>query len=176
MRLVATRDDLLSNDTVSRGVLEVRFAQSDGDLTAPTLTSLRVVDSVGRATGEVSARRTAHLHFSVADIDFVRGARTNPTKPEATNAWYRVHGSSAWNAATVVVTGVETGSATALRHIPAGDIYRADITSATVEPDRWIDLRLEFEDLAGNSVSWTQENAFHVGPSPVVPRTRPTRR
>lgn len=173
-RIVIERGDLEGYGRFGRGVLDVRFGTSADDLIAPTLTSLRVLDATGATRSTLVEGEQAWLHFSIADADFPRGGETKPSKPQMTRAWAKGRGDVDWQSLPVVITGSETGSHTSLRHFPAGDIYMADLGPVVGKDGRWIDIRLEFEDAAGNRVSWTNEMAFAVG-DPTRPRRRSVR-
>ncbi|HEY0591416.1 MAG TPA: hypothetical protein VGF40_06595, partial [Thermoanaerobaculia bacterium] len=70
----------------------------------------------------------------------------------------------------------ESGNTNTLRHVPAGEVWRADLTAATAAAGL-VDLRIELEDLAGNRMQWTQEGALFVGPEGGPPvRGRKVRR
>jgi len=172
-RLVAIRDDLPAVGRAGRGTLDVRFGQDATDVTAPSLTSLRVAGGGGHPAIRLARGEAASLRFSVADLDFARAAQTGPTDPASTHASFRPHGTSGWQPLALAVTGSEAGSLATLRHVPAGDMYVADLGAATSGPATgWFDLRLEFRDAAGNRVEWTLESAFVVGTPPRSPRGR----
>jgi subtilisin family serine protease len=159
-----------------KGTLEVTFGISILDLNAPTLTSMSVVDAEGRLTDRLTRGDAASLRFSVADFDYTQAATALPGRPEATKAWVRVSGTETWQPLTVNVTGTESGSLNSLGHIPAGDLYSASLASATAVDGKWLDLRVEFADPAGNKVRWTQEAAVSVGEPSVPPRRRVVRK
>ncbi|HYK06118.1 MAG TPA: S8 family serine peptidase [Thermoanaerobaculia bacterium] len=161
-KLVAQRHDLRAAGRLTRGTLETTFGTSS-DLDAPTLTSMRVVDSQGRTTDRLSTGDAAVLQFSVADLDYLRAATALPTRPESTRAWFRIAGTGTWQPLSVTITGSEAGNTNTLGHIPAGDLYSASLASATAIPNVRLDLRVEFADPAGNSVRWTHEGAVMVG-------------
>jgi subtilisin family serine protease len=175
-RLVAVRGDLRVSGRVTRGTLDVKFGTNRSDLTAPTLTSLRVVDAAGVSRDRFEAGESAILRFSVADVEYFKAAESQLTRPEATRAWYRLSGTAVWHPLSISLTGSESGSIGSLGHFPAGDIYRADLSAATTVNDRWIDLRLEFRDPANNVVQWTHESALTVGNPVRPPRRRPVGR
>jgi subtilisin family serine protease len=171
-RLVAVRDDLRISGRATRGTLDVKFGMDSDDLTAPTLTSLRVVDGTGVTRDRFAAGETVMLRFSIADVEYQKAGESRLTRPEATRAWYRISGTDVWQALTVSLTGSESGSIASLRHFPVGDIYIADLSAATAVNDRWIDLRLEFRDPANNVVQWTHESALTIGEPVAPPRRR----
>jgi hypothetical protein len=171
-RLVAIRDDLRISGRTTRGILDVRFGADPEDRTAPTLTSLRVVDAAGGTRDGFAMGEAAMLRFSVADVDYAKAATSRLTRPEMTRAWYRISGTEVWYPVDVSVAGSESGSISSLRHFPVGDIYMADLSAATALNHRWIDLRVEFSDPANNVVSWTHESALTVGDPVSPPRRR----
>ncbi|HEX8619696.1 MAG TPA: hypothetical protein VF911_19095, partial [Thermoanaerobaculia bacterium] len=174
-KLIAKRYDLRSGGRTTLGTLEATFG-SDSDLDAPTLTSMRVVDAQGKTTDRLNAGETATLQFSVADLDYLRGASSLPTRPEATRAWFRVAGTEAWQPLSVSIAGVESGSLNSLGHVPSGDQYSAPLAAATAMANVRVDLRVEFADPAGNSVRWTHEAALTVGnPADAARRRRSVR-
>jgi hypothetical protein len=160
-RLVAWRDGLKVGGVSARGELEVRFGEDRNDLVPPTLTSLRVENALGRVTESLPLNSAAALRFSAADLDYWSDALAGPMKPESTRVWYRVSGAGAWQPLAVAFQGSDTGSFGTLGRVPAGDLYRADLTSATASAGA-IDLRIEIEDARGNRASWTQSPAFVV--------------
>ncbi|HUP46828.1 MAG TPA: S8 family serine peptidase [Thermoanaerobaculia bacterium] len=170
--LLITRDGLRAAGRQGRGVLDVRFGPDPMDLTAPTLTSLRVVNATGFVTDELTRGEAGALHFSIADFDYTRHYTTRNARPERTRVWYRPHGTAAWLPLSVLVTGSENGSRVDLDHIPAGDIYRVDLRPLTQNRSGPVDLRIGFEDIAGNRVEWTQEPALLVADHPPTRRRR----
>lgn len=161
-RYVATSD-------VLRGELAIAFGASPADLIAPTLTSMRVLDAQGALAERVDVGEAGVLRFSAADLDFSNDFSTKPTRPEKTRTFYRAHGASAWNPLQVVIEGADNGTPFSLGHVPAGDIYRVDLSAATAA-SAFIDLRIDIEDAAGNQSTWTQSSVFVVGD--VVPPLR----
>ncbi|HYK02340.1 MAG TPA: S8 family serine peptidase [Thermoanaerobaculia bacterium] len=163
-RLVAVTENLNVAGLPSRGELEVQFGRDETDLIAPTFTSLRVLDALGHPTSRLRRNTAATLHFSIADHDYRSDAQTQPLKSEATRVWYRPSGTTAWQPLSVANTGSDPGTFTTLGHIPAGDLYRIDLTPATMIAGQ-IDLRIEAEDAHGNRTTWTQLPAFVVSVS-----------
>ncbi|HSN68316.1 MAG TPA: hypothetical protein VLV48_03670, partial [Thermoanaerobaculia bacterium] len=175
-RLVVRRQWRHQSGLTTSGTLEVSFAAASSDLTAPTVTSLRVADAAGRTVSRLAAGDAATLHVSAGDLDHGKRMEPQPTKTDATRVSYRVAGSATWTPLALVLADSESGSTNTLRHVPAGDIYRADLADAT-RAAGLVDLRIELEDLAGNRVVWTQEGALFVGPQGAAPsRARRARR
>lgn len=162
-RFTFVRDGLRAAGHVSRGALEVVYGPNERELTPPSLTSLRIENSRGLNTDRLAHREAATLRFSAADFDFSKATQTQPSRPEATEAWVRVSGSASWIRLPLTIEGSETGNANDLRPVPAGDIYRADLSAATATRDALFDLRIELEDVAGNRIIWMQSPAFVVG-------------
>jgi subtilisin family serine protease len=162
-RLQVSHAGLRAARHASQGLLDVVFGSNEADLAPPTLTSLRIVDSEGRNTDRLAHREAASLRFSAADFDYTKATQTLPSRPEATRAWVRAHGSSEWIALPLTIEGSESGNANSLRHLPAGDLYRADLAAITAVRDTLFDLRIDLEDPAGNRATWTQSPAFAVG-------------
>lgn len=169
-RFVAARDGLKMAGLPSRADLEVQFGDDGGDLVAPTLTSLRIVDHNGRLAEQFDPHAAAALVFSAADFDYPFGIRTLAMKTEATRVSYRFAGTSEWRPLAVVFNGSDTGSFSELGRLPAGDLYRADLSPATIGGA--VDLRIEVEDVHGNRTTWTQSPAFMATAGP---RRRATR-
>jgi hypothetical protein len=175
-RLVVRREWRHATGLTTRGTLEVAFAPTGSDLTAPTITSLRIADSTGTATARLAQGAAASLHFSAADLDHAKRMELKPTKSEATRAAWRRAGASEWTPLSLGADGFENGSVTTLGHVPAGDLHRADLSAAALVPGL-VDLRIDLEDLAGNRVVWTQEGALFVGADAAEgTRSRPARR
>ncbi|HET8796609.1 MAG TPA: S8 family serine peptidase [Thermoanaerobaculia bacterium] len=162
-RLLAARDNLDVAGHFSRGELDVRFGSDAADLTAPTLTSMRLVNGAGQLVTSVAPGSALALLFSAADLDYTRGGETRTLKPEATRVFWRHAGSPVWQEAAAVITGTDNGSRGSLGHTPAGTIHRADLTAATAAGGVLVDLRIEIEDAAGNRSVWTQMPALMVG-------------
>jgi hypothetical protein len=168
----APRFRYVATNNVLRGELEVVLGDTAADLTAPTLTSLRVLDAHGVLTDRVALSEVAMLSFSAAD--YASDFTTQPTRPERTRVSYRVHGIGAWLPLQVVLEGADSGSPDALGHVPAGDLYRVDLSAATTTA-KLVDLRIELEDTTGNRATWTQASAFAVGDAVAPPRRRAVR-
>ncbi len=162
-RLVAVSEGLPSAAGAARGELEVRFGPNAADLDAPSLTSMRILDAGGRVADRVFVGTAASLAFSAVDLS--QFFQLSPLRREATKVWYRVSGSSEWKELTAVFEYAEEGGER-LMGIPAGEIYRVDLSPATANADRAIDLRIAVEDLAGNRSTWTHAPAFAVGGEP----------
>jgi subtilisin family serine protease len=160
-RLVVVRDGMKVGGMDTRGELEVHFGNDGNDLVPPTLTSLRVVDGQGRIAASVPRNSGAALHFAAADIDYTLDNRTRAMKPEATRAWYRASGAGTWLPLPVAFQRSDNGSFMTLGRMPAGDLYRVDLSSTTAGSGG-VDLRVEIEDAAGNRSSWTLAPAFAV--------------
>jgi subtilisin family serine protease len=128
-KLVAQRHDLRAAGRLTRGTLETAFG-SGSDLDAPTLTSLRVVDSQGQTTDRLNTGDAASLQFSVADLDYLRDAAALPSRPESTRAWFRIAGTVTWQPLSVTITSSESGNVNTLGHVPAGDLYSAPLAPA----------------------------------------------
>ena len=160
-RLMASRDGLTVGGQPSRGELEVRFGTSGLDFRAPTLTTFRIVDSAGRLGDTMRLDDPVRLEFSVADWDLTDNTVTQPLKREATRVWYRAHGTTEWLPAPVVLAGEDNGSFDTLGRIPAGDIFRADLSAATANAGG-VDVRVQTEDADGNQATWSQSPAFVV--------------
>jgi subtilisin family serine protease len=170
---VQPRFRYVATNNVLRGELEVVFGDVANDLIAPTFTSLRVLDATGALTERLAAGEAGALRFSAAD--FAIDSSTRPTRPERTRVSYRIHGAGIWSPLQVVIEGSEPGSPSTLGHLPSGDIYRVDLSPASVTAGL-VDLRIELEDAAGNRTTWTQSPAFAVGNAVAPPRRRAVRR
>jgi hypothetical protein len=162
-----------ATNNILRGELEVVFASVAGDLVAPSLTSLRVLDIDGPLTDRLALGEFGRLQFSAAD--FAGDFSTRATRPERTRVSYRMHGALIWSPLQVVLEGADFGSPATLGHLPSGDIYRVDLSPATAVAS-FIDLRIELEDAAGNRTTWTQSRAFAAGDPVAPPRRRAVRR
>jgi subtilisin family serine protease len=177
-RYVAARDDMNVAGRPSRGEVEVRFGNDPGDLQAPTLTALRVMNGQGRLAERLARNGNASLFFAAGDFDYPPANQRNlgstrELKREATKAFYRAHGTAAWIPLTPVHQGSDLGSVLALRRFPAGEMYRADLSAATRAGADAVDLRIDVEDVAGNRTTWTQSPAmlvFDDGTPPPVRR------
>jgi hypothetical protein len=174
-RLTAEKRGLTVGGVASNGFLEVQFGADASDLVPPTLTSFHVENSAGAIAGRLTAGQAATLRFSAADVEYMPSFSTKASKPESTRAWYRIGGSGEWRPLQLNAAGKETGSRTSLGHFPAGDIYSADLTPATVLAGTQVDVRVEIEDAAGNRLTWIQEPAVVVGGSSEPQRRRPAR-
>ena len=168
-RFVATRPTLGGGDYSARGTIEAKFASGGEDLAAPAFTSFMITAASGAPTSRLAAGEAGRLSFSAADFAATGFFRSQLSRPEATRAWYRVHGTPDWLPLSVVVTGSETGERRVLKHYPAGDVYSVDLSPASVRADVAVDLKIDLEDVAGNKLTWIQEPAFRVGDPPADP-------
>lgn len=165
-RYVATRDGLNVAGRPSRGEVEARFGSDPSDFDAPTLTTLRVLDAQGRAASRLARNSNASLFFAAGDYFYPpntprdRFGSTRDLKREATRVSYRPHGSAGWIPLTPVHQGSDLGDVNLLQRFPAGEMYRADLSSATRAGTDAVDLRIEIEDVAGNRTTWTQSPAI----------------
>ena len=162
-RFVATRGSLEVAGHRSLGTIEARFGANSEDLATPAITSFRIEGGDEQPTARFAIGEATTLHFSAADFAASGYFKTQPSSPEATRAFYRARGSIDWQPLPVVLAGSENGERRELRHYPAGDIFRVDLTPATALANSAVDLRVEVEDASGNRLSWTQEPAFFVG-------------
>jgi subtilisin family serine protease len=180
-RYVVTRDGMNVAGQPSRGELEVRFGSDPNDLIAPTLTTLRVMNGQGRIAERLDRTSNASLFFAAADLEYPpaeqrRFGSTRELKREVTKAFYRPHGTPNWLPLIPVHQGSDLGSVDALHRFPAGEMYRADLSSVTRSGAVAVDLRIEIEDLAGNRTTWTQSPAIFLsgegGPPPPPTKRR----
>ncbi|MBV9495054.1 MAG: hypothetical protein JOZ54_12465, partial [Acidobacteria bacterium] len=142
----------------SVGELDVVFGSEPADLTAPTITSLRVENG-------------SALHLAIADFNLPQVAVRNLPAEGVRVAW-RPHGTESWHDLQAVVLDEEDGSLLTLGHIPAGTILRVDLAAATAA-EGYIDLRIEARDDAGNSISWKQSPSILASGSAPPRRRRP---
>lgn len=168
---IAPRYRYVAGNNVLRGELDITYGTQTNDLVAPTFTSLRVLDANGDIAERLDIGEVGVLRFSAADLDVANDYTSRAMRPERTRVSYRAHGALAWIPLTSVIQDSESGSQTTLGHIPAGDLYRVDLASATATA-AFIDLRIELEDAAGNRAIWSQTPAFAVGNAVMPPRRR----
>ncbi len=175
-RLVVRREWRHQSGLTSAGTLAVVFAAAGNDLTAPTVTSMSVVDAAGRPLSQLAAGAAGTLRFSAGDLDHGKRMEVQPMKSGGTRALWRRAGAAAWEPLALALVETEEGSTSTLGHVPAGDVWTADLGAATAAPGL-VDLRIELEDLAGNTMTWTQEGALFVGGESAPPvRGRKVRR
>jgi hypothetical protein len=149
--------------------LTTRFDLRSSDVAPPRVTSMMIEDSTGRQAVQLRPAEAAKLRFSAVDQTLAMiGIAYAPLRESGTRAWWRLSGSGAWQALALNRTGEEMGSEAALGHPPRGSIYTADLRAATSAGIGTIDLKIEYEDNAGNASELVVAPAFSIA----APATR----
>ncbi|HEX7152090.1 MAG TPA: S8 family serine peptidase [Thermoanaerobaculia bacterium] len=132
------------------------------DTIPPVLTALRFVDAAGAVTGHLEPNEPAALLFAIADHTN-DGWHTISRSLEhaATRAYWRTEGGE-WQPLTLTEGAEDSGHSGQLGHIPTGTHYRADLTAIAQSIRGPIDVRIDFADAAGNTVSTRTLRAISV--------------
>lgn len=146
-------------DRMARGTMTSEI-DTLTDATAPTLSSLRIVDVYGRSIADAGANTDATLQFSARQSTY--WAEHLEIDPAATRVWWRSHGSSAWHPLAIQLTGTDYGAQD--RAGPAGTIYRASLRHITTTQRGPIDLKFALRNPSGATTEWVMEPAFFVTP------------
>ena len=145
-----------------RATATMTFDTRNADITDPEISTLRVMNGKGETRSKISAGDTVQIAFSLADyeVHIYETGRYDPVRVDATRLSVRPHGSSAWTAAPVRVTGgaMQAVEGELERRLPLGIEFRADLQLA---PGAY-DLRIEAEDRTGNRTELVLEPAFAV--------------
>lgn len=155
----AYRTEFVTDDYALEGrtgtvALDVGFDTSRGNATPPAFTSFQILDRWGRPAASLSGSGT--LLFSVADFD---EHRTYERISEGRTAvFFRRRGSSAWVQLSAVQVAEESGDQETLGRLPAGAIFRVDLTDALFREGE-IELVVEVFDRDGNRAT------LHVTPA-----------
>ncbi len=156
-----------------------KFDLSKRDANPPLFTSLRVLDSEGRAISKLQPGKVASLVYSAAD--FVTSRRDQqdimlyeaiPT--DSTRLWYREFGTTDWHEMAIhyvledsanagVQPLLQQFPASSIIGFPAGKFFKADFASFAGLDSAAIDIRIEIRDQSGNASIWTLEPAFAIG-------------
>jgi len=167
VRVDVTQRGLMSGAVARTTSLTMQLDTTRIDYSPPTFTSLTLLDANGRGTNRLEPHGGGTLRFSVTDYVDGNGVYQQ-IRPEATAAFYRVSGTSAWLPLTVVQVA-EDGTSSSNRG--PGILYRADLRNAANVDRALVDIRIDATDVAGNSASVAVQPAFSVG-ADVPPRHR----
>jgi subtilisin family serine protease len=172
-RIEATNSQVVIGNARAKATYNAWVDTTLHDSQLPLLMGLRIVDEDGRQTDAVARDSHPALLFSVADVitGKVVGAERVPPREEATRVDYRVHGTSEWHPLPALIQE---------RHYPfsvhlnggTGTMYRIDLAAATNPIGGSLDLRIYFEDMAGNNAELVLEPAVQLG---LTTRRRSTR-
>lgn len=149
-------------DRMARGTMTSELDTLTG-ATAPTMTSLRIVDVYGRSITDVGANTDATLQFSARQSTFstfsIEHAEIDAA---ATRVWWRSHGGSAWHPLEIHLTATDYDAQD--RSGSAGTIYRASLRHIATTQRGAIDLKFALRHPSGATTEWVMEPAFFVTP------------
>ncbi|HUJ14801.1 MAG TPA: S8 family serine peptidase [Thermoanaerobaculia bacterium] len=133
----------------------------------PALTAMRLLDASGRVASRLAANTPATIFFSAIDRKALpESVQLRLVRANATVVRWRIHGATQWNAVPLTIGASEVANGQdgfdALGHVPAGTIFRGDLSAATSSGASAIDLELHVEDDSGNTLDYTIEPAFSV--------------
>ncbi|HEX7154559.1 MAG TPA: S8 family serine peptidase [Thermoanaerobaculia bacterium] len=148
-------------------LLTARFDTRAGAASMPSITSMAILDGLGRQSTRLPAGGNGSLIFSAADHELGEYRRIATS---ATKVFFRRHGSAEWHALNAVATGEEETSDETTRR-PSGVVYRVDLGEVLSAAGDY-DLALEIGDEQGNSVRWQVTPALLVDPAPGGGRRR----
>lgn len=155
----------------SEATLRSSFDTTGSDATPATLTSLRVSDGSSATSASLPKGSAAALTFSVLDLD-----EGEFSTPGVAVDWrpHRDGGGTApvWTTLSAIEIGNDLESPPDIEGIPAGILFRVDLSSVTSAFTGPADLRISIGD-SGETTTYVLEPAFVVRPSrgrPVVHR------
>jgi len=126
----------------------------------PRISSLRIVDAVGRLTTTVEGGRTSWLEFSAVNYS-PDGKRQVPMRPEATKVRAGRNASGDYRELPFVIVAADNGSRAELGHDPVGEIYRVDL-SPLGDLRGGMELIIVVEDEYGTRLEWRDQFAFTI--------------
>lgn len=130
------------------------------DSAPPALTSLALLDALGRHTSTLPLLGAGTLVLSAGDYEpAYEGPQYQQGSLQIRSVFFRRTGTLTWAQLPTETLGEDAGIDAA--RTPAGVIFRADLTDA-LRREGGVDLRIELTDAAGNAAVTTLEPAFVV--------------
>ncbi|MCM2313593.1 MAG: S8 family serine peptidase [Thermoanaerobaculia bacterium] len=146
--------------SAARTTLWLGFDTRRPDSAPPALTSLALLDALGRHTSSLPLFGTGSLVLSAGDYEpAYEGPQYRQGSLQIRSVFFRRTGTLTWAQLPTETLGEDAGAGAA--RTPAGVIFRADLTDALIREGR-VDLRIELTDAAGNAAVTTIEPAFVV--------------
>jgi len=153
IKLDVKQSGLMSGAVARTTTISLSLDTTRTDFSPPMFTYLALFDANGRATNHLDPHGGGSLLFSIADFVNGNGAYQQ-IRPEATQVFYRVNGTTSWLPLTATQVDEKQLS---------GILYRVDLGNATNADRALIDIRIDGTDVAGNSASLVVQPAFAVG-------------
>lgn len=161
-RSVVIDTNYFVEDVRGSAKLETRFDLNLSDANPPKITSLKLLNAVGVPVGKIEPNESVMLDFSASDWDFIEKEEYyewiyQSIKSDSTHLYYKLYNSDDWKELEIVEILEDTST------YGIGCYYSADLSGIATFDSAGIDLKLEFQDMSGNSIQWTLEPAFAVG-------------
>jgi subtilisin family serine protease len=133
---------------------------SQPDYFPPLLTTMMLLDGSGTLVTRLEPHGSGSLLFSAADFiasTSSSGRTYQQIRGDATKAWYRFAGETAWRPLTTTQVTEDTVHG-------AGILYRTDLGTITNIDRALVDLKFDLADVTGNTTTVTMVPAFSIGP------------
>ncbi len=170
------------NSTQGIGTLNAYYDLQNIDANPPILTSLRILNSLGKAKDNIWSNENAIIQFSAADFSTADTILTyGPAKfikyrkiiSDSTKLFIKKNNAVEWDEIPVMVVSEDSIPLDIdwvnlvkwrkeFRYFPAGIIYHAELDMIHDWQDIGLDLRIRIMDEAGNSLQWSLEPACFV--------------
>jgi len=132
------------------------------DARPPFLSSLQILNSKGKPTKNLKHGENGEMRFSIFDRVFT--PEYAPIEPDSTRLYYKEFGTDEWTELPASVLLEDAEDQTVSGHVPTGFLYSADISGLSSQFDSSaVDIKLQFQDPAGNSTEVIIAPAFAIG-------------
>ncbi|HEX8255007.1 MAG TPA: S8 family serine peptidase [Thermoanaerobaculia bacterium] len=152
--------------------LTASFDVTYGTANVPAITSLAIVDGVGRHVTHLPRNGNGALIFSAAAHD---GTAYRRVAADRTRVFFRRRGAMTWVQLSVVETGEDATVDESHRRAPAGVIFRGDLADVLRLPEGEIELSITVANEQGNLATWELSPAFVTGAPKPTPKRRSVR-
>ncbi|HYO76657.1 MAG TPA: hypothetical protein VE010_09350, partial [Thermoanaerobaculia bacterium] len=152
--------------------LTASFDTTHGDAYLPALTSLAIVDGVGRHVTHLPRNGNGALIFSAAAHD---GSGYRRVVADRTKVFFRRRGTMTCVQLSVVETGEDANANESHGRGPAGVSFRGELADVLRLPEGEIELSITIANEQGNLATWDISPAFVNGAPSPKPKRRSVR-
>ncbi|HYO74896.1 MAG TPA: S8 family serine peptidase [Thermoanaerobaculia bacterium] len=160
------------NGRAVAATLTTSFDTTHGAAYVPALTSLAIVDGVGRHITHLPRNGNGALIFSAAAHN---GAEYRRVVADRTKVFFRRRGTMTWVQLSVVEIGEDANAVESHGRGPAGVIFRGDLADVLRLPEGEIELSITIANEQGNLATWDLSPAFVTGAPIATPKRRSVR-